>query len=87
MLTEVKSLVKLEDLKAKQDGIGLLRLIREVICSVEKHPQDTRVLVIVDKALHTFYERPDVPNDKYIKLFNSHVMVLETLGGPLPFHL
>ena len=27
-----------------------------------------------------------VPNDKYVKLFNSRATVLETLGGPLPIH-
>ena len=70
----------------KQDGIGLLRLIWEVMCDVEKQLQDTWVLVQADKAIYTFYQKPDMPNGEYLKLFNSQVMVLETLGGPLTIH-
>ena len=70
----------------KQDDIGLLRLIREVMCGVEKHPQDTCALVIADNALHTFWKKPDMPNNEYLKLYNTRVTVLETLGGTLPIH-
>ena len=27
-----------------------------------------------------------MPNNEYLKLFNARVIVLETLGGPLPIH-
>ena len=36
MLTEIKSTVGFEEFEMKQDGIGLLGLIREVMCGVEK---------------------------------------------------
>ena len=56
------------------------------MCGVEKHLQDTLVLFIADKAPHTFYQWLDVANGEYIKIFNSCVIVLDTLGGPLPIH-
>ena len=70
----------------KQD-VGLLGLIREIICSVEKHLQHTCALVQEDKALHTFWQGVIMPNDEYLKLFNAQVTALGTLGGPLQIHL
>ena len=84
--TKIKSLDKFDGLEAKQNGIRLLRLIQEVVGGVEKHIQDTWALVIADKALHAFYQWPYMPNNEYIKLSNSRVTVLETLGVPLPIH-
>ena len=68
----------------KQDGIGLLGLIREVMRGVKKHLQNTWALSQTSKSLHTFWQQPTMPNDEYLKLFNTRVTVLETLGGTLP---
>ena len=45
-----------------------------------------QALVLAGKAMHMFYQQLDVANGDYTKLFNSPVMVLEILGGPLPIH-
>ena len=71
LFTEIKSSDEFKDLESKQDGTGLLGLIQMGMCSVEKHLQDTWALVSVNKALHTFYQRGDIPNDEYLKLSNS----------------
>ena len=68
----------------KQDGIGLLGLIRAVMCGVEKHLQNTWALVQATKNLYTFWQAPTVQNKEYLKLFNARVTVLETLGGTIP---
>ena len=54
-ITEFKSTAKFEDFETKQDGIGLLGLIREVMHGVEKHLQNTWALVQANKALQTFW--------------------------------
>ena len=76
MITELKSTEKIEDLEMKQDCIGILGLIWEVMCAIEKHLQDTWLLVQADKALHTFWQKPDMTDDEYLKLFNSRVTAL-----------
>jgi hypothetical protein len=86
MVTELKSTDEFEDYETNQDGIGLLGLIREVMCGVEKHLQSTWALVQANKALYTFWQQSNMPNDEYLKLFNSRVTVLETLGGRVPVH-
>ena len=71
MITELKSTDEFEGFETKQDGIGLLGLIREVMCGVEKHLQSTWALVQANKALYTFWQATNMPNDEYLKLFNS----------------
>ena len=84
MITELKSMEKFKDFETKQDGIGLLGLIRGSMCGVKKHLHNTWALVQACKALHTFWQGPTMPNDEYLKLFNARVIVLETLRSPLP---
>ena len=62
MLTEIKSMVEFEEFEMKQDGIGLLGLIREVMCGVEKHLQNTWALVQASKSLYTFWQTVTMPS-------------------------
>ena len=86
MHTEIKSTDEFKEFEMKQDGIGLLGLIREVMCWVEKHLQNTWALVQASKSLHMFWQSTTMPNDEYLTLFNARVTVLETLGGTLTVH-
>ena len=43
-------------------------------------------MVMAGKALHTCWQSSNMPNDEYLKHFNTRFTVLETLGGPLQIH-
>ena len=70
-----------------QDGIKLLGLIREVMCGVKKHIQETAALVKATKNIYMFWQKPLVTNNDYQKLFELLVTMQETLGSKLPLHL
>ena len=56
MTTELKSTDEFKDSETKQDDIGLLGLIQEIMCGVKKHLQGTWALVQADKALQCLFK-------------------------------
>ena len=87
LTTNVEGSSSFKEIEAKQNGIGLLGLIQEVMCGVEQHLQMTWVTVKVNRSLFTLWQRNSLTNDNYLKLFGSQVTVLTTCRGKLLLHL
>ena len=54
---------------------------------VEYHQQDTWDLINSDKTLHTFWQKPNMNNEKYKTQSKAYVTVFESYGGCDSIHL
>ena len=63
--------------KADQDNIPLLAMIKNIMCSVDDSSQKIMAIVMEKKNMHTFWKNPNVANDAYKSQFDAYVTVLE----------
>ena len=65
-----------KQVEAGQYGISLLAMINNIMCGVEESLQKTTAILMSEKALHTFWENPNVANGDHNSQFDTYVSVL-----------
>lgn len=84
---ELKALLKGDDnwgtLEARQDSIGLLRMIKGLCCKFDPTKQETRAIVAADKAIMCYVQDGHVSNSQYFERFNALVDTALSYGSSI----
>ena len=83
MITKIEGSKGFKDAQETLDRIGLLVLIREIMCGMEQHVHPTTTIMLAYKNLFCLWQKPGQTNDDYNKLFHLYKTVLKSLGGQL----
>jgi hypothetical protein len=82
---ELKALLKGDDrwgtLKASQDCICLLRMIKGLCCKFDPTRQEVRAIVAADKAIMCYIQEGHVTNSHYFEHFNALVDTVLSYGS------
>ena len=70
-----------KQVEADQDGISLLKLIKNIMIGVEDSLQQTMDIVMAERTLHTFFQKMGTLNDDYKSQFDAYFMLLEAYCG------
>ena len=70
-----------EQVEADEDVIALIKLIEKIMVGVEESLQQTMVIVMEERTLHTFFQNMGKSNNNYKIQFGAYVMVLEAYCG------
>ena len=71
MITNIEGSKGFKAAQETLDGIGLLALIRAIMCGVEQHVHPTMAIMLAYKNLFCQWQKPGQTNDDYNNLFHS----------------
>ena len=84
MITNIEGSKGFKALQETLSGIGILALIRAILCGVEQHVHPTMAIMLAYTNLFCLWKKPGQKNDDYNRLFHSYETVLKSLGGQIP---
>ena len=75
-----------KEVDSDQYNMALLSMIKNIMCGVEDSLQKKMAIIMSDKMLHIFWQKPNVANDNNKSQFDTYIMFWGLVRAGLLHH-